>query len=510
MDESNTIFVTDESALSEDSWSGFSNSSDSSSDGDEDGDKDDVQERFPVQHQQGQIDSNTFVQNESIFPPPEKEYDTWALANQAIQDWTRKNGYALSITHSKKNVKGVTYRRQLSCSKGRFQNTRYLNDSTRLRRTSTTKQNCPMKLWAIALDPKEPEGPWAIQWIRNNGSHIHNHSAVTKGSTLPIHRRNARTPAMEQFLLDCNTAGLPASNIQTMLRSKFGSHSFQTKKDINNFKRKIRKILLEAQTPAEGAIQLLQDLKFHHSFDINETTKELERMWMSHPTSIDLLKRNFDIIYLDCTFKTNRYNRPVLNICGSMANNKTFQIGLAILPSEREDHFIWAFQQVEKLFRQERIPLPQIFISDRDRACLNALSAVFPSVPTIICAWHRGKDIEAYARRTFPMVPDSENPKEYYDQEITQKFIELTYAAVYADTEAEFEKVSYPYPFVSNESKANSNRFGDNYIPAGLTVLHILPVNGGRIRNRLFRPGRINIHTLAKQLLLAWKVHTQK
>jgi hypothetical protein len=58
-----------------------------------------------------------------------------------------------------------------------------------------------------------------------------------------------------------------------------------------------------------------------------------------HPTAIDLWKKNPDVLLLDCTYKTNRFNMPLLNICGITGNNKTPQFTLCFLSSELEEDY---------------------------------------------------------------------------------------------------------------------------------------------------------------------------
>ena len=48
-----------------------------------------------------------------------------------------------------------------------------------------------------------------------------------------------------------------------------------------------------------------------------------------------------DVVLLDCTYKTNRFGMPLLNICGSAGNNKTHIICGVFLSSEREEDYGW-------------------------------------------------------------------------------------------------------------------------------------------------------------------------
>lgn len=142
-----------------------------------------------------------------------------------------------------------------------------------------------------------------------------------------------------------------------------------------------------------------------------------------------MFEKNPDVIYLDATYKTNKYGLPLINICGCTGNNKTVQIGFAIIENEREESFVWIFRQLREMIREKRIDTRKLFVTDRDRACLNALTTVFPEISSILCAWHRGKDVKAYARSLYKMVEnpdrDEEGEDPFVDNEKVEEFMHL-------------------------------------------------------------------------------------
>ena len=96
---------------------------------------------------------------------------------------------------------------------------------------------------------------------------------------------------------------------------------------------------------------------------------------MVSPVSIKLLHRNSDLILFDCTYKTNVYNRPVLNICATAGSNATMQAGVALMFEEKESDYCWVLGMFRELLEQKGIDFPTVMISDRDKALMNAIEA---------------------------------------------------------------------------------------------------------------------------------------
>ena len=50
---------------------------------------------------------------------------------------------------------------------------------------------------------------------------------------------------------------------------------------------------------------------------------------------------------MDCTYKTNKYGMPLLDIVGVTSANSTFYAGFVFLRSERQDSYAFAPRTVE-------------------------------------------------------------------------------------------------------------------------------------------------------------------
>ena len=134
-------------------------------------------------------------------------------------------------------------------------------------------------------------------------------------------------------------------------------------------------------------------------------------MLFAHPDSLGYLKAYPEVLLLDCTYKTNKYGMPLLDMIGIDACQRSFCIAFAFLSGETEEDYIWALNRLKSLYGQCGTALPSIILTDRCLACINASSTLFPSSTILICIWHANK---AVFTRCQPVFSTSEEWKEFY------------------------------------------------------------------------------------------------
>ena len=102
---------------------------------------------------------------------------------------------------------------------------------------------------------------------------------------------------------------------------------------------------------------------------------------------------------MDCTYKTNRYRIPLLEIVGVTSTDLTFSIAFAYIDIEREDNYTWALERLRSVMDAD--VLPELIVTDRDLALLNAIERVFPTAKHLLCRWHISRNVMAQCKRLF-------------------------------------------------------------------------------------------------------------
>ncbi len=104
-----------------------------------------------------------------------------------------------------------------------------------------------------------------------------------------------------------------------------------------------------------------------------------------------------EVLLLDCTYQTNRYDLPLLNMVGMTGVKLSFLVGCALLRAETEEDYGWVLEQLAMHIASP----PGIVVTGCDFALMNALEHVFPLSYHVLCRWHVRRSISAQCKRYF-------------------------------------------------------------------------------------------------------------
>ncbi|KAI0999282.1 hypothetical protein K3495_g8918 [Podosphaera aphanis] len=92
--------------------------------------------------------------------------------------------------------------------------------------------------------------------------------------------------------------------------------------------------------------------------------------------------------------------------------NKTPEFAIRFLSGEKKDDYVWIMNCFNELLKENEIPSPKCFVTDREFALLNTLDELFPSSDHILCRWHVNMNVVAKTKRLFK---DQETFDRFYD-----------------------------------------------------------------------------------------------
>jgi len=188
------------------------------------------------------------------------------------------------------------------------------------------------------------------------------------------------------------------STIRAKIREEFKIEL--TARDVYNMAQKRRNAELEGKTSIQWLADELQKRDFFHRVDTDEYNR-VTRLFFAHPESIHFMRKNPDVLIIDATYKTNRFNMPLINICGATGDNKTPQFAIAFVSGEKEEDYSWVIKQLMALQKQENISSPRCFVTDRELALLKTLEKLFPLADHILCRWHVNMNVVAKVKKNF-------------------------------------------------------------------------------------------------------------
>jgi hypothetical protein len=139
--------------------------------------------------------------------------------------------------------------------------------------------------------------------------------------------------------------------------------------DLYNLGQRIWIESLGGLTPIQWLKEQLDLQGYYNCIDVDPASNKVTRLLYIHPTAIELWKKHPDCLLLDCTYKTNRFNMPLLktsNVRSTPLQNSTTLQPLRLttgkmskkimrwLPLKLCNHII--FHQIEALGSASAVP----------------------------------------------------------------------------------------------------------------------------------------------------------
>jgi hypothetical protein len=256
--------------------------------------------------------------------------------------------------------------------------------------------------WKAAANKLE-SGEWQLGVKKDP----HNGHVATKTSAgHPVHRK--LSPKAEGYAKTQFERSICPRNILGYLRDHMQVEA--TLRDMYNLKKRLHRAGILYQNPVQELIRKLQEDQVCYNFEVDDLDRVTPHA-LANPASLGLLKANPDSLLMDCTYKTNRYHLPLLNIVGSTSLNLSFQVAVFFIRREREEDYTWALSTLRTWLRVKDIPAHRIIVTDRELALTNSLYMQFPESITLLCRWHVNKAVVAHCKPLYPRDPkDAKKP----------------------------------------------------------------------------------------------------
>lgn len=241
-----------------------------------------------------------------------------------------EKAYGYAIVNSRSRPEKNSY--EFSCDRGHtYRNTHRLDEDQRRRQRTTTRAiKCPFKLTG-----KRIGNEWVIQ-VKNP---THNHSLSSDSRAHPMHRCRALDPEAHKIVIEAFKAAVPPRVVYTILLERFGQCPL-TDKDLYNMSNRLMRKELGGYSPIQALLnEILSDNSAIISRILKDEKNRITHLFLIYKKSIEVLRENYDILLLDCTYKTNRYRMPLLNILFVTKLHTTMNLGFIFMNREKEDDY---------------------------------------------------------------------------------------------------------------------------------------------------------------------------
>jgi hypothetical protein len=179
------------------------------------------------------------------------------------------------------------------------------------------------------------KGVWAVRKISGN----HNHEL---GGNLAGHAVKRRLNELEKVKVQAlGGQGLAPKDIICIVRKEF-ANSHSTAKEIYYELGTVRAKELRGRGPIEALVELISCTDYFSK--VRLVGDAVNCVFFMHQSSISMCQTFCTVFLLDCTYKTNKFGMPLLNVVGIMSTYATFNVGFAFLQAENKDTYAWALQ----------------------------------------------------------------------------------------------------------------------------------------------------------------------
>ncbi|KAG6983952.1 PKS-NRPS hybrid synthetase [Fusarium oxysporum f. sp. conglutinans] len=275
------------------------------------------------------------------------------------------------------------------------------SDQASKRKTSSRRTACLFSINAVESSCKTR---WAVKHRRDPRTYMHNHEPSYGPRAHPVHRQI--TSDQEQTVRLLTEAGVKPKEIRTFIRLS-DRFCLATQQDIYNAIARSKRDLAKGQSSIHALADELVNQGFRSHFCLDQDNR-VTAVFFTNADSLAYTKTYPEVMMLNCTYKTNKYKMPLLDIVGIDACGKSFCIAFAFMSGEEEADYLWVLSRLREVYKAQGIALPSVILTDRCLACMNAIvnAAAFPEPTHLLCIFHINQAILAYCQPQFTRGSD--------------------------------------------------------------------------------------------------------
>jgi MULE transposase domain/FAR1 DNA-binding domain len=338
-----------------------------------------------------------------------REFDDLQEAQDHITSFAKRHSFALTkarVIYDKQKPKTVR-REDYRCDKGGTQRGEGVT-----RKSTTRMTDCPFQLRLYRIDPES--GRWRLEIFEEN----HNHPLSKTPSQHAVYRKPNEEETKK--IRELAVAGVPPKKIVDLLL-KDNPETLVAARDVYNTKTQLRKDQLQGLTPIEALIRDFQfDTENWASRYTTDDNGHVNFLFFANARSIELIQAYPDVILTDATYKSNRYEMPLIHFLGVTCIGTTFSIAFCFVSGETD----MSYHAAVAAFKQDVIGDAKIeaFLTDDEKCLKNALTTHFPAVPQLLCLWHVNMNVLTKANNLWRVnnVSEEENKE---NQEKRKEFM---------------------------------------------------------------------------------------
>jgi head-tail adaptor len=140
-------------------------------------------------------------------------------------------------------------------------------------------------------------------------------------------------------------------------------------RDIYNLKTKLHREFLKSLTSIQALIRELNETNWTYEMQKN-VDNHITHLFFVKQTSQIVLKSNYEILVMNCTYKINRYKFSLLVISDQIVLHSNFYVAFCFMKNEITADYVWILQQLRALYVQLKFSNSTIIVTNMKKDLL--------------------------------------------------------------------------------------------------------------------------------------------
>ncbi|KAL2926008.1 Protein FAR1-RELATED SEQUENCE 5, partial [Bienertia sinuspersici] len=205
-------------------------------------------------------------------------------------------------------------------------------------RLNTKRKGVGCKFVIKVAERKDWSGFFIAVKAGENGKHNHELVVYPEG-----HRQiSGLSPEAKQLVREMSDAQTKPSRIVVALQQQFPADN-PTVRHVYNYRDNIRRERLDGRNPAQQVLHEVVQRGYVY-WTATDVDGYICQLLCAHLLSLQLFRTWPYVVRMDSTYKTNKYNMPLVEIVGVTPCNNNFLIGYALLQNESSESYQWVLE----------------------------------------------------------------------------------------------------------------------------------------------------------------------
>ena len=183
--------------------------------------------------------------------------------------------------------------------------------------------------------------------------------------------------------------------------SNFQMINFMFKfRNIYNLKTQLRREVLNSLIFIQALMRKFDQKNWFYVFEKNDLNQIIHFFFVKDIQQ-SLLKKNHEILIMNCIYKINKYRMFLFIISNQTAMTIYFYVVFCFIVKETNSDYCWIFIQLKILYMRLKFSNPTVFVIDMKKTLIFSIKMIFFNVNHLLYLWHINNNMLVNCKKAF-------------------------------------------------------------------------------------------------------------